>query len=483
MLPEILAKTTQMPVTGAADGQRVEPDHVYVSLPDGLLDIDDGVLRENPHELDRLFSELLISVTSFFRDPEAFDTLAEHALPPLLRERDKSATLRAWVAGCASGEEAYTVAIVLDEVMRRGGHRLDVQIFATDLDATAIDGARAGIYADGIAADVGAERLDRYFTQEDDVYRVRKDLREQIIFANQNAIKDPPFTRLDLIVCRNLLIYLDSNAQKRLLPTFHYALRPGGILFLGPSETIADHGDLFETIDARWKIFRRRETARAVHPALTLPHLGFDRRNRPDDGDKTEAASPATHIQVRRLLLERFAPPTVVCDNRGTIVFIQGRTGRYLEPAEGSPTHNIFDMARHGLGPALTSALRQADRDKRDIVREGVSVRTNGDTERIDIRVSPINEPESLVGLFLVSFHVTPPAPDPPGPDETADEDGDRARELERELQYNKESLQTTVEELETSNEELQSTNEELQSTNEELETSKPGFPRYRIEE
>jgi two-component system CheB/CheR fusion protein len=227
-------------------------------------------LQENPHEIDMLFSELLISVTSFFRDPPAFETLAERALPSLLGTRSDEHALRVWVPGCASGEEAYSIAILLHECMAKMKTRFDVQIFGTDLDSHAIDAARAGVYAAGISADVSKERLERYFVREDNAYRVAKEIREMLVFAPQNVIKDPPFTKLDLVVCRNMLIYLDGDAQRRLLPVFHYALRPNGLLFLGPSESIGRFADLFEPIDNKWKIFRKKETVSPMYPLMEL---------------------------------------------------------------------------------------------------------------------------------------------------------------------------------------------------------------------
>ncbi len=449
-------------------------------------------LQDNPHEIDMLFSELLISVTSFFRDPAAFEVLAEKALPDLLGSRSDGHTLRVWIPGCASGEEAYSIAIILHECMAKMKPRFDVQIFGTDLDAHAIEAARAGVYAAGITANVSPERLERYFVREDNTYRIRKEIREMLVFAPQNVIKDPPFTKLDLIVCRNVLIYLDADLQRRLLPVFHYAMRPGGLLFLGPSESIGGYADLFEPLNNQWKIFRRKETASPVYPIMEMPA-----------GPKAAAAAAAreafapvkpshTIAHIERLLLGRFAPTTLVVDQRGTIVYIHGRTGAYLEPSEGQPRNNLLEMARHGLLRPLTAALRQAAIERREIVRENVRVKTNGDYMQVNFSVARIEEPEPIRGLLMVTIFPSPGNP-PPGnppaseaaaspaaPVRKAEDQPTRVDELEHELQFTKESLQTTIEELETSNEELksineelQSTNEELQSTNEELETSK----------
>ncbi len=431
-------------------------------------------LQENPHEIDMLFGELLISVTSFFRDSQAFDALMVKPLPELMESRADDHTFRVWVPGCASGEEAYSIAILLHECMEKLKHRFDVQIFGTDLDAHAIEAARAGVYSGGITADVSKERLDRYFLHEDNFYRVRKDIREMLVFAPQNVIKDPPFTKVDMVVCRNLLIYLDTEVQRRLLPVLHYALRPGGLLFLGPSESISGNSELFEAVDNKWKIFRRREVLAPVHPVMDLlperpmPHLA-------------EVAPPSallgvrpshTVTQVERLLISKFAPTSVVVDDRGNIVYIHGRSGQYLEPAEGQPRHNILEMARRGLARPLANALHQAAVEKKEVTRPNLRVKTNGEFASVDLSVSWIDKPESIRGLLLVA--ITPAAPPPAKTPYagTTEEQPNRVQELENELQYTKESLQTTIEELETSNEELKSTNEELQSTNEELQSA-----------
>jgi two-component system CheB/CheR fusion protein len=436
-------------------------------------------LQSNPHEAQLLMQELLISVTSFFRDPEAFETLTEKALPGLLESRAADVPLRVWVPGCATGEEAYSVAMLLHAQMQQANRPPNVQIFGTDLDGHAIDVARAGVYPEGICADVAPRRLERYFTREDNGYRVRKELREMLVFAVQNLLRDPPFTKLDLIVCRNVLIYLTAEVQKRLLPAFHYALRPGGLLFLGSSETIGGLGMLFETVDAKWKIHRRKE----LTAAIPLPmDRSAGHRGEPDPlpapASRPGQASMAAHVQ--RLLLARFAPPSVVVDAQGNIVYVQGRTGLYMEPAEGQPTNNVLQMAREGLGPALATALRQAQADNKEIVRTNVRVRTNHVFSRVDVAVAPIEEPEALRGLFLVTLQPATEREKAPRVETHDAPTTTREEDLEAELRDTRKSLQATIEdlananeELRTSNEELQSTNEELQSTNEEMETSK----------
>jgi two-component system CheB/CheR fusion protein len=431
-------------------------------------------LQENPHEVDILFKELLISVTSFFRDPEAFEALAKDFLPELLRSRPDNHVIRIWVPGCATGEEVYSIAILMREAIEASKRPFEVQIFGTDLDSEAIDMARSGQYPDGITLDCSEKRIERYFMREDNGYRVRKDIREMTVFAVQNVIKDPPFTKVDLISCRNLLIYLNSDLQRKLLPLFHYAIRPGGLLLLGPSETVGPCTDLFDLADKKWKIFRRKESplaSRAVMDfPITMTKLADDRTvaiaRQPRGGGITSL--------VERLLLSRFSPASAVVNDRGDVIFIHGRTGQYLEPTAGTPRNNIHEMAREGLQFDLAAAMRQAATQTGEVLREGVRVRTNGDFSYIDLSVTRLTEPETLRGLFLVTFRpcLNPAESKKSKGHATKGEKSVRANELEEELQFTKESLQTTIEELETSNEELKSTNEELQSTNEELQNT-----------
>ena len=431
------------------------------------------VLRSSPAEIDLLFRELLIGVTSFFRDPDAFQVLEEDVLPTLLDDKPTDHVFRAWVAGCSTGEEAYSLAILLREALGRSGRYSDVQIFATDIDAAAIDTARAGVYPVSIAADVSPERLKRHFVHDDGCYRVRKEIREMLVFAQQNVIDDPPFTKLDLLSCRNLLIYLDASLQQRIIPLFHYALRTDGVLLLGASEAVGAYGALFATVDKKWKVFRRKEAAqasladfpaalRATRDVVPGPQLTGQR--------KTPGARLAHRVE--RALLDELIPPTAVVHERGDVVHIHGRTGRYLEPPPGpQPNANIFYMARQGLQVELATAIRQASTAGADVVRTGVRVTSDEGHVFVDLRVHPIEKPEALKGLYAVSFV---PARSPTASTEPVRPDAppDRVAELVDELQHLKENHQGTVEELETANEELKSTNEELQSTNEELQSA-----------
>ncbi len=434
-------------------------------------------LQENPHEIDILFKELLISVTNFFRDPEAWEALGP-ALEELVKSRPENYTCRAWVPGCATGEEVYSLAIRLHTILENFKRHWEVQIFGTDLDTAAIEVARVGRYPDGIAVDVSQERLERYFHRDDSAYRIRKEIREMAIFAPQNVITDPPFTKLDLISCRNLLIYLNTDLQKKLLPIFHYALKPGGLLFLGPSETIGSCTDLFETLDKRWKVFRRKESSTALHALPEIPAQPVVRDEGESELPRAPSSATETHglTQIERMLLKRFAPTSVVVNERGDIIYIHGRTGMYLEPTQGQPRSNILDMAREGLQIELATAMRECAAQGKEVVRDNVHVKTNGESLHVSVTVAQLNDPENLRGLLLVTFRPLAPPPPKPAPSpkrkRKKSDDGERLEQLERELQYSKESHQTTREELETSNEELKSTNEELQSTNEELQST-----------
>ncbi|ALA60290.1 CheR family methyltransferase [Nitrospira moscoviensis] len=442
-------------------------------------------LQDNPHELDLLFRELLIGVTSFFRDPEAFKALKE-ALPAVLRNKPKGGAVRIWIPGCSTGEEAYSVAIVaaecLDQLKLEG--TVKVQIFATDIDKEAVDRARQGVYLPTIRADVSPARLQRFFVKEDHGYRVAKQIREMIVFAPQNVIMDPPFTKLDLLCCRNLLIYFTAELQRKLLPMFHYTLNPGGILFLGSSETIGSYHDLFAPVDNKWKIFRRKESRAGTASYVDLPSTLLPR----DAGKAPGARKSETELGIslaeasRQILLERFAPPSVLVNEGGEILYIQGRTGKYLEPASGEAAMNIFTMAREGLRLELGSLIRKALLHRREITGQGIRVQANGGYETVSVIVRPVTGRVGLRGMVLVAFEEGKrPEPAPDG--RAAERTGKRGKEttaLTKELLHTKEQLQITIEEMETSqeelksaNEELQSTNEELQSTNEELTTSK----------
>lgn len=446
-------------------------------------------LQENPQELDLLFKELLIGVTNFFRDPEAFDVLKEKAIPQILINRAKEGILRVWVPGCSTGEEAYSIAIIikecLDMIKKMGDFK--VQIFATDIDKDAIDKARQGIYPTNIAADISVKRLQRFFIRKDSGYQIKKDIREMVIFAPQSVIMDPPFTKIDLLTCRNLLIYLTNEMQKKIVTLFHYALNPQGVLFLGSSETIGSFSNLFSAIDNKWKIYERKELLYTPHilefPSTLSSREAIGIKDKVMISEKTGAAISDI---AERVLLESYAPPSVLINGRGDIIYIHGRTGKYLEPSSGKANMNIFAMLREGLRFVLASVIRKAISQKKDIILKGLKVKTNGVYQLINLTVKPLSQTESMRGLLMVIFEdVTASSRQKQGKGKTVliskhVHVSERDKELEEELKYTKEYLQSTVEEMETSqeelksaNEEMQSINEELQSTNEELTTSK----------
>lgn len=432
------------------------------------------LLRESPLELELLFKELLIGVTNFFRDAGAWEFLRLHILPALVAGSRSGTVLRAWVAGCSTGEEAYSLAMtfkeVLEEVKPQG--RVSLQIFATDLDATAISHARQGIYPAGITADVSARRLQRWFVSDGPNYRVCKEIREMVIFAVQNVIMDPPFTKLDLLLCRNLLIYLKPELQKRLLPLFHYALNRGGTLFLGSAETVGPYADLFAPTDAKSRLFSRVEASLALSnvefPTKLAPYRGAAR----EEPAEVTAATANLPALADALLLQRYSPAALLVNEKGDILYINGRTGRYLEPAAGRANWNLYAMAREGLRHELPGALQKAQRDGSTMVR-GIKVENNGDSHFVDLTVEAISDPVGLRGMLIVVFsEVVAPPPEKPRSRRGGAGVNTRVAELEHELQQVREELQSTREEMQSSQEELKSANEELQSANEELQSS-----------
>ncbi|MFA6029687.1 MAG: chemotaxis protein CheB [Elusimicrobiota bacterium] len=447
-------------------------------------------LRQTPAEVDALFRDLLIGVTKFFRDPEAFKTLEEQAVPRLFAGKAAGSTVRVWVPGCSTGEEAYSIAMLLQERLDSLKTNCRVQVFATDLDRRAIEHARAGVYPPSIAADVPPERLARFFVQQPGGgdFVVHKGLRDLMVFSEQDVIKDPPFSKLDLISCRNLLIYLDAELQEKLIPLFHYALSPGGVLFLGSAETVGEHLDLFGPLDRKAKLYRRKEvlldprrpTVGRFLP-LSTPGGVVPRRGAGRSGEKKLQLRELTE----RALLQHRAVVGALVDARGDVLYLHGRSGRYLEPSPGEAGANILKMAREGLRRDLATALHGAATRKETARRPGLRVKTNGDFTEVDLTVRPLGAAGE--GLYLVVLEDAPGKTGAPLSRRASvtrgapnAEEGARVAALEEALRAKDEHLQSTVEELETANEELQSSNEEmqsvneeLQSTNEELETSK----------
>lgn len=435
-------------------------------------------LQDSPKEVNILFKEFLIGVTNFFRDMPAFDLLKNDVLPKLLHDKPDDYTVRVWVAGCSSGEEAYSLAIILKECMESMKKHFNVQIFATDIDEDAISIARTGVYPESIQNDVSAERLQHYFTKEgDNQYRISKSIREMLVFATQNVIKDPPFTKLDIISCRNLMIYLGAELQKILLSTFHYSLKPDGLLFLGSSETIGSNSRLFTMLDKKWKIFLRKSTGERSHPVLNFQSkpVMYDKAETEKHSSVREAEEHGLLQLVETILRGSHTPPSAIIDDASNVIYIHGRTGRFLEPAEGKVSMNIIDMAKPGLKSALSVAIRKASMHKQEVVHRELQIGDDNEDVLLDLTVRPVLENGFMRGLMMVVFDETPKLP-PANKDEASsknkDKTGKSIEQLNRELEYTKENLQTTIEELETSNEELKSTNEELQSTNEELQST-----------
>ena len=448
-------------------------------------------LKQTPGEVDALYQDLLINVTSFFREPEAFEALKKTVFPRLLKDRPARTPIRVWVPGCSTGEEAYSIAITLIEFLGTKGASVPVQVFATDISEPAIGKARVGIYPVGIAADVSAARLRRFFVKYDGGFQISKAVRDLCVFSRQDVTKDPPFSKLDLISCRNLLIYFGPELQKRVIPTFHFALKPAGLLLLGGSETIGGFADLFALADRRHKLYTRKPAAHRLEFALPL-HGRPEEKDGP--GQTAAPASPAGfdyQKEADRIVLSKYTPPGVVVNEHLDILQFRGHTGPYLEPAPGSASLNLLKMARDGLLLELRSALHDAKRHNGPARRPGVPVQANGGFREVDIEVIPLRPtPSSRTGCFLVLFKETAPAAAPvaPGTKTSAAKPAELppvapsklVAHLRQELTATREYLQSgiseherTNEELQSANEEILSSNEEMQSTNEELTTAK----------
>ncbi|HEY0007527.1 MAG TPA: chemotaxis protein CheB, partial [Tepidisphaeraceae bacterium] len=426
-------------------------------------------LRQNPSEISALSDDLLIHVTGFFRDPDAWNRLRETVILPLVQQREDEASIRCWVTACSSGEEAYTLAILLLEAAESVNKRFEIKIFATDMAERTLQHARAGIYPGGIESEITPERLERFFEKDDAFYHVKQELREVVVFAPQNLLQDPPFSRLDIVSCRNLLIYLEPETQQRVMALLHFGLREGGTLFLGTSETIGDD-ELFEPIDKTWRIFRRIGPTR--HGAVVFPpaHALTVRMNELEASATEPKAIVRSSVPqaANRLLLEQFTPAAVVVDRQGRIVFYHGSTARFLAQPPGEPTRDLLVMARDTVRGALRSAFGRAmDSGEAVQVKDGI-IDTETGRQRVEIRAVPL-EGRVTSAYFLISFiaypESTPPIEPPKG-------NGDHYAWATGELQRVRDELQSTVEELQTSNEEMKASHEEITSINEELQST-----------
>jgi two-component system CheB/CheR fusion protein len=448
----------------------------------GLNQIDDlGIyakfLRQNPSEASALSDDLMIHVTGFFRDPVAWEALRKHVIVPLVEERESNSSIRCWVAACSSGEEAFTLSMLLEEAAAQTGKAFDIKVFATDTADRTLSLARTGTYPMGIESEIPPAYLERYFDRDDSVYRIKRELRELVVFAPQNVIQDPPFSRLDICSCRNLLIYLEPELQRRILSLLHFGLREGGALFLGSSETVSGTEDLFETIDKRARIFRRVGPTRHGVLGFAFP-AAVDEGDGPAAASLRLAAKPSINQLTNHLLLDRHTPAAITIDRENRVVYYHGDTDRYLSHPTGEPTRELFSLIRDHVRSALRTALHKAANENETArARAGIMEGPKG-RYRVEVTVTPF-DPKVAPGHLLVVFeeHEEPEsAPLPPiAPESSADlaRLQDELNRVRDELQSTIEELQSSNEEMKASNEEAMSINEELQSTNEELETSK----------
>lgn len=438
-------------------------------------------LQENPAEIDILFKELLIGVTSFFRDIAMWDKIKTKIVPQILAKATQGQIIRIWIPGCSTGEEAYSMAIIFREVMESENLKKNiiVQIFATDIDSNAIEKARKGVYPDNISAEVSSNRLNKFFIESDGHFRVRTEIREMVVFAPQNVIKDPPFTKLDILCCRNLLIYLDANLQKKLIMLFFYSLNPNGFLLLGSAETVGTYSELFSSVDSRSRIYLRSNMAKT--PELnemtgTMSHInpGLERLSKKKIPDNIQSLT-------EQLLLQQYSPASVLVTDEGDILYITGSTGKYLEPSAGKANMNLFSMAREGLRNKLPEIFRKSLQTSEKVVLRNAKINADGVTHNVDVTLQKIGKPLPLNGKILVIFnpvansaearHTKNKGNSPAG--ENGSESDLEILRLQEELHSLREEMQTSQEEISSANEEMQSTNEELQSANEELTTSK----------
>ena len=438
-----------------------------------------AVLRKNPEEIDALFKDMLIGVTEFFRDPDAWHILETEVIAPLVEAKPRGEPIRVWVPGCATGEEAYALAMLLLERLRQAGKRCPVQVFATDTNEDTLQVGRNGIYPAGVATRISPERLRRFFVEATDNhhYQVARELREAVVFGVQNLAADPPFSRLDLISCRNLLIYLESGVQKKIIDVFQFALRPGGYMFLGSAESVGERGDLFKPVSKKWRIYQR--SGAAVRQPLNLA-LGAEAPHAASAAAAVKHAAPR-NLQLanraQQLILDRFAPATVLVNSRNEIIYFCGPVENYLLRPRGAPTQDLLAQARDGLRAGLRGALREAAAQETTVSVANARVKRDGGFAPVRLTVAPAGTDVEGARLLLVVFQdegETAPATALKGGD------SDLVRQLEEELRATKDDLQGSIERMETSNEELKvsneevvSVNEELQSINEELESSK----------
>lgn len=448
--------------------------HQISNIPDYVR-----YLSETPSEIDILFKELMIGVTSFFRNPQSYDIFQQKILPEIFKNKTPALPVRIWVSACSTGEEAYSMAMIFKEYLEKIKSNLKVQIFATDIDKDSIETARAGVYPASIDADVSTERLERFFTKGEASYKVNKDIRDMVTFAIHSLIKDPPFSNLDMVSCRNLLIYLSPELQKKVLSTLHYSLKKDGILFLGNSETIGEFTDLFSAYDRKWRIYKSKGGSHVLRGDFS--HMG-----RADVFTKIKEPAKSVEIiignQIEKMLLENYTHPCVIINEKDEILYFHGKTGKYLEPAMGKAGLKIVEMALEGLKHELNIAIRKVISQKKEVIFKDLKLKNNGSFQTINLIVRPLARPD-MQGLMMVIFENVPGRPSKPAKKGSVKPQiNTQVIDLELELKSTRENLQTTIEEMETSNEELQSTNEELQAANEELQSANEELESSREE-
>ncbi len=439
-------------------------------------------MRKESNEIDALFNELLIGVTSFFRDKESFDTLKTKGFPSAFEYVPENSSFRVWVPACSTGEEVYSLAITIKEYLEITSRQVNLQLFGTDINKHAITKAREGTFPANIAADVGKKRLEKYFIKEGNYFRINDEIRNLVVFSVQNVLKDPPFSRLNMISCRNLLIYLNPETQKKLIPLFHYILKPSGLLMLGSSETTGEFSYLFESLDQKWKIFRRKEVPDTVRDKVNFPSESTFHEQKEQQVSESSRHNKENFAHItKEAILKQFAPKGILVDAEGNILHIEGRLGKFLEQPNGPPTNNILDQAKEGLYIELAAALRKAKNNDELVSRQNIHIKNNNETLVINLYVSPQMKHDDQQKCYLIVFEEID-EPEINTRDKSATFDSSKMEELERELQINRENHKITVEELKSANEELQSSNEELQSTNEELESSKEELQSFNEE-
>jgi two-component system CheB/CheR fusion protein len=467
-------------------------------------------LQTNSNEIDYLFNELLIGVTNFFRDAHAFEALEKKIIPALFTKKSLDKTIRIWTPACSTGEEAYSIAILIQEYMDLHEENYKIQIFATDIDRNAIAMARSGIYPSAITLDVSPKRIERFFSLEPNNthFRIKKNIRNMVIFSEHSIIKDPPFSKMDLISCRNLLIYLDNKLQNKIIPLFHYSLVPGGILFLGSAETIGNYTNNFKALDAKAKIYQttislNKSVSKTLDLDFTPSTLTLDLKHLKMTDSKTPSLRTSLREITEKVLLEDIVPTSVLINAQGDILYLHGRSGMFLEPAPGeSGINNIHKMAREGLKNSLSISLRKAIKTASIVYCSKVQVKFNNHFISVDYSIRPVSPPSTradLGSIYLITFEEKPSTESPTTSETSETSETSKTSktsktsevkstknkdfqiaELKKELALKEEFIQTFYEEMESaneklksSNEEMQSVNEELQSTNEELETSK----------